>query len=166
MGKAMILYYTRMYDRSLMVQHIQWQTHIISEYTNLTTHLRELDEDLYDDFSIVIIFRLLLVVNYYPFHCTVPVEIKLTLISSVQVWMRIWFITKTFSNTGTANLMATTKPNNKQKETNSSFQHKANVRCACAIIKRLRGYFIYNHTVRVVDKDVNQKEHEDERVQQ
>jgi len=37
---------------------------------------------------------------------------------------------------------------------------------ACAIIKQLRGYFIYNHTVQVVDKDVNQKEHDDERVQQ
>lgn len=62
--------------------------------------------------------------------------------------------------------MATTKPNNKQKETNSSFQYKANAHCACAIIKKLRGYFIYNHTVQVVDMDVNQKEQEDERVQQ
>jgi len=84
--------------------------------------------------------------------------------------MRTWFITKTFSNIDIANFMATntttTKPNNKQKETNSSLQHKANVHCACAFIKRLRGYFIYDHTVQVVDEDVNQKEHEDERVQQ
>jgi len=81
--------------------------------------------------------------------------------------MRTWFITKTFSNTDIANFKATpTKPNNKQKETNSSLQHKANVLCACAFIKRLHGYFTYDHTVQVVDKDVNQKEHKDERVQQ
>ena len=36
----------------------------------------------------------------------------------------------------------------------------------CPFIKRLHGYFIYNHTVQVLNKDVNQKEHEDERVQQ
>ena len=163
-------YYTRLNDRSLMVQHIHWQTCITSEYNNLTAHLWELDEDLYDDFSIVVIFRLFLVVNDYPFHCTIPVQIKLTLISSVWVCMRTWFITKTFSNIDIANFMATntttTKPNNKQKETNSSLQHKANVHCACAFLKRLRGYFIYDHTVQVVDEDVNQKEHEDERVQQ
>jgi hypothetical protein len=89
-GKAMTLYYTRLNDRSLMVQHIHWQTCITSEYNNLTTHLWEFNEDLYDDFSIVVIFRLFLVVNDYPFHCTIPVEIKLTLINSVQVCMRTY----------------------------------------------------------------------------
>lgn len=92
MGKAMTLYYTRLKERSLLVQHIHWHTCITSEYNNLTTHLRELDEDFYNDFSIVVIFRLFLVVNDYPFHCTIPVDIKLTLISSVRVWMRTWFI--------------------------------------------------------------------------
>jgi hypothetical protein len=77
--------------------------------------------------------------------------------------MRTWFIAKTFSNTYAANFMATTKPNNKQKETNSSIQHKANTLCACAFKKRLCRYFIYDHTIQVVDTDVNQKEHEDER---
>jgi hypothetical protein len=48
-----------------------------------------------------------------------------------------WFITKTFSNTGIANFMANTKPNNKEKEGNRSLQHKANILCACAFIKRL-----------------------------
>lgn len=116
-GKAMTLYYTGLNDRSVMVQHIHWLTGITSEYNNRTAHLWELDEDLYDDFSIVVIFRLFLIVNDYPFHCTIPVEIKLTLISSVGACMRTWCITKTFSNTDIANFMATTTtPNNKQEK--------------------------------------------------
>jgi hypothetical protein len=47
-------------------------------------------------------------------------------------------------------------------KTNSSLQHKANVLCACAFIKRLCGYLIYDHAIHVVDQDVNHKEHEDE----
>lgn len=66
-----------------MVKHIHLHTCITSEYKNLTTHLRELNKDLYDDFSIVVVFRLFLVVNDYPFHSTIPVEIKLTLIGDV-----------------------------------------------------------------------------------
>lgn len=85
MGKAMTLYYTRLNNSKLMVQHIHLQTYITSEYNNLTAHLRELNEDLYNDFRIIIIFRLFLVVNDYPFHCTIPVEIKLTLISCLRV---------------------------------------------------------------------------------
>jgi hypothetical protein len=59
-----------------------------------------------------------------------------------------------------------TEPDNKQKETNSSLQHKAKrVLYACTFIKRLCGYFIYSNTVQVVDNNVNQKEQDNNRLQ-
>jgi hypothetical protein len=63
-----------------------------------------------------------------------------TMFQDTRMPLRTWFIAKTFSNTYTANFMATTKPKNKLKETNSSIQHKANVLCMCVCVHSQRGY--------------------------